>query len=141
MSTKVRSNLAKSNPYYIPHYRFLELKYFCLQYPDWVKERDDLLQESFPKIIYEKKEIQHVQNEGSIVEDIAIKRAELDKKIKLVEETVMETDKEFATFLLIAVTTDKTYPYLNAKLGLPLSRTSFYDRYRRFYYLLSKRRN
>ena len=36
-SQKVRTSLSKRNPYYIPKYVRMELKYFCLQYPEWKK--------------------------------------------------------------------------------------------------------
>lgn len=36
-SQKVRVLLSKKNLYYIPKFKRLELKYFCLQYPEWKK--------------------------------------------------------------------------------------------------------
>lgn len=37
MSSIMRSELSEKNPYYLPKHRFLELKHFCMQYPEWKK--------------------------------------------------------------------------------------------------------
>ncbi|MBQ0113866.1 MAG: hypothetical protein KBT03_12110 [Bacteroidales bacterium] len=73
-------------------------------------------------------------------EDDGIKKAELDIKITLIEQTVREADKEMYRWLLKAVTQEGiTYNYLKQIMDIPFSRNTFYDRRRRFYYLLSKK--
>ena len=37
MSTVIRAELSKNNPYYISKHRYYELKHFCLQYNEWKK--------------------------------------------------------------------------------------------------------
>lgn len=37
MSKDVRSELSKRNKWHISKHKFLELKHFCLQYPEWHK--------------------------------------------------------------------------------------------------------
>ena len=43
MSGRVRAEISKSNPYWIPKHRLYELKHFCLQYPEWQKAYNALL--------------------------------------------------------------------------------------------------
>lgn len=42
MTTKIRPELSKLNPYWISTHRFYELKHFCLQFPEWEKEANDI---------------------------------------------------------------------------------------------------
>lgn len=35
MSTTIRAEVSKKNPYWIEKHRYYELKHFCLQYPIW----------------------------------------------------------------------------------------------------------
>ena len=34
----LRSEISNKSPYYISKHRYLELKHFCLQYPEWKEE-------------------------------------------------------------------------------------------------------
>ena len=38
MSTVIRNEISKKNKWYIGKHRYLELKHFCLQYPEWKEE-------------------------------------------------------------------------------------------------------
>lgn len=41
MKSSVRPELSKSNRYWVCINRFYELKYFCLQYPDWRRKYEE----------------------------------------------------------------------------------------------------
>lgn len=62
-------------------------------------------------------------------------------RIKLIEETAADADDELYTYILRAVTEGLSYTYLKTKLNIPCSRNTYYDRYRRFFWLLSKSRD
>lgn len=42
MSTTIRPKISEKNKYYIDKHRYYELKHFCLQYPLWEKQYNEL---------------------------------------------------------------------------------------------------
>ena len=65
----------------------------------------------------------------------------LEKNCELIEQTVIEADPDIYQYILKAVTEeDVTYRYLNMIMGIPCSHNTYYDRRRRFYWLLDKRK-
>lgn len=42
MSTLIRPEVSKKNPYWIPKHRYYELRHFVMQYPAWVAARNGL---------------------------------------------------------------------------------------------------
>ena len=42
MSTTIRPEISEKNKYYIDKHRYYELKHFCLQYPLWEKQYNEL---------------------------------------------------------------------------------------------------
>ena len=78
--------------------------------------------------------------QGSATEALAIRRAELEDKCKLIEQTAIETDAEIYQYIMQGVTTEyATYRYLRDALHMPCGKNMYYDRRRKFYYLLSKK--
>lgn len=77
---------------------------------------------------------------GSSLEDLAIKRAKISAKIDLIESSVYEADPDLFMWLLKGVTSDSVgYNYLHFQLHMPCGRNQYYDRRRKFYYILSKK--
>lgn len=134
MSMLIRPEVAKKNKYYISRHRYYELKHYCLQYNEW-KENITLLT---PKI--SRGEFS-VKQDGIISDPtsrIAIKRAYYSNLIKQLEDCCIEADKEIGKYILLAVTQDLSYQKLLAKYDVPFSKQLYYNRYRRFFWLLSK---
>lgn len=66
-------------------------------------------------------------------------RAEaLADKMKIIEDTAREADSRIYYYLLMAVGYGWKFDRLKAH-GMPAERDLFYDRRRKFYYLLSKK--
>lgn len=75
----------------------------------------------------------------SITERNAVMRQELGRKLEIIESTLKETDEFLYPWISMAVTQRfMTYDNLLSK-GMPCSDKTFYDRRRKFYYLLSKK--
>ena len=73
-------------------------------------------------------------------EALAIRRMELKKKIETIEQTAIEADAELYPYILKAVTNEwATFRYLKDSLGMPCEKDMFYERRRKFYYLMSKK--
>ena len=131
----MKSELSEKNKYFINKYRYYELKYFCLQYPAWKRAYD-----SIEAVVHSTSLIKPRKEKGnsSLVEKCAIAKEHYAKKMKVVEQTAIETDEELYGYILKGVTEGLSYDVMNAKNPIPCSRDTYYDRYRRFFFLLSK---
>jgi hypothetical protein len=61
--------------------------------------------------------------------------------MKLVEQTALAADSELATYILKGVTEELSFNMLKSKLDIPCSKDTYYDRYRRFFWLLDEIRD
>ena len=129
-----RSEHSEKNKYWIPKFRYLELKNFCLQYSDWKKALNEI---SFLKA---KSEISSAGNFSNSTENLAFKIANIQDRIDLIEKTAKESDPELGKWLIKGVTENLTYEYLKYQLDLPAGRSMYYDRYRKFFWILDQRR-
>lgn len=137
MATVIRAEISEKNRYWISKHRHYELKHFCLQYPTWKKEyaacRAGLLSAPIEKL-------PSTNIPGNPTERVALKRAYYQDRIDLIEKIAMEADRYLYKYILKAVTEELSYTYLRSKLGIPCGRDMYYDRYRKFFWLLSEAR-
>ena len=124
--------------YGISKNRFHELYYHCLQYDEW-KTKIRELQCTLRGMQYGK-----IAMSGNAItsstEEAAIECAELSAKCDVIELTAKEADNELYEYLLEAVThKGVTYKYLSARKRIPCGPDRFYDRRRKFYWLLDKK--
>lgn len=136
---KIRPELSTKNKYWIEKHRYYELKHFCLQYKTWKKTYSDLndlsISSSFLKI-------SSVCNTPTdLTAKCAIKKAYYAERIKMIEKAAMETDEYLYPYILKAVTENLSYTYSKTKLDIPCSRDMYYDRYRRFFWILDQSRD
>lgn len=138
MATLIRPELSEKNKYYISKHRHYELKHFCLQYPYW-KE----VHKTFEGVYYPASMIGDIRT-GNLPGDPTAKRAILkayySERIDLIEKTAKATDEYLHGYILKAVTEGLSYTYLKTKLGIPCGKDMYYDRYRRFFWLLDNSR-
>lgn len=138
MGANVRPELSKKNKYWIDKNRFYELKYFCLQYPLWKKVYEDL--DTIRTTSFNLVRVQ----DGSIRDYVALcaeERSIYLDRICTIEKAARDADPYLANYILKAVTEGLSFTYLKARLEIPCSRDTYYDRYRKFFWLLSKSRN
>lgn len=62
-------------------------------------------------------------------------------RIAMLEQVAVLADKDLAKYILMAVTYGHSYTYLKAKLDIPCSKDTYYDRYRKFFWILSDLRD
>ena len=124
MGTAIRAEISSKNKYWITKHRHYELKHFCLQYPDWKKTHSDLRDTVVPL---------------SIAKRVAM-RAIYSKNIELIEKTAREADPYLYDYIIKGVTEGKSYTYMRTVLNIPCGKDMYYDRYRKFFWLLSKSR-
>ena len=123
--------------YNISKHRFRELYYFCLQYQEWLDElkykTDDVSSVGITNMPTS-------HNTNSNVERLALRRAQLEEKCKILEQTAIEADPELYQYILKAVTNEGiSYNYLKMVMNIPCCKNVWYDRRRKFYYLLSEK--
>ena len=124
--------------YHISKHRFAELYHFCLQYNEWKLElryRTDTVGSAGCTAGRTGWEDQNP------TETLAIERVTLEEKCRLIENTAREAEPEIYPYLLKAVTNeDITFVYLKEMMGIPCGKDMYYDRRRRFYYLLAQKK-
>lgn len=139
MATVIRPEISEKNKYWISKHRHYELKHFCLQYPTWKKAYSELEDPGIASSMIERFPSSNIPADPTA--RIAIKRAYYSDRIKLIEKAAKEADEFLCNYILKAVTEELSYTYLKSKLEIPCGRDMYYDRYRKFFWLLSNSRN
>ena len=129
---KIRKRDMKLSDYNISRAKYNELKYFCMQYEEKKRELHNgyglgaVCSDGMPK----------GNLPGNPTERVAIRNAQIQKDIELIEQTAMEADSEIYQWLIKNVTEGVPYEWLNA----PKGRKQFYESRRFFFYLLAQKR-
>lgn len=119
--------------------RYKELCGFCEQYPEWKEELSELKPEAKTQII-DGIPYSQTNNVNDETCDLAIKRAAISKKIKMIEDTAKEASQEMWEYIIKSACYEQPFWYLRDIAKIPMSEASFLDRRRYFFYLLSKKR-
>lgn len=138
MATLIRPVVSTKNKYRIDKHRHYELKHFCLQYPEWKKAYAEFDDVSVPLSMIERVSTSNLP--GDPTAKRAMMKAYYAEKMKLVERAATDADECLANYILKAVTENLSYTYLKAKFDIPCGKDMYYDRYRRFFWLLSEAR-
>ena len=138
MATVIRPQISERNKYYIDKHRYYELKHFCLQYNEWKKAYASCNESIIFASKFEKESTSNIPSD--ITAKYAIKRAYYAGRVKIVEKAAMEADEFLYPYILKAVSEGLSYTYLKSKLDIPCGRDMYYDRYRKFFWLLSEAR-
>lgn len=138
MGTTLRAELSEKNPYWIEKHRYYELKHFCLQYPIWKKVYASLdglsgHSTSFTTMVVS-------STLGDPTAKIGIAKTYYSDRIKMIERTAMQTDPSLSIYILQGVTEGWSYDILKARLEIPCCKDTYYELYRRFFWLLNKER-
>lgn len=139
MATMIRPEISEKNKYWIDKHRHYELKHFCLQYPEWKRAYSEFSDVTIPLSMIDKTPTSNMP--GDPTAKRAMMRAYYSDKIDLIEKVALETDSYLHSYILKAVTEGLSFTHLKTKLNIPCGRDMYYDRYRRFFWLLSKARN
>lgn len=138
MATTIRPEISKTHKYWIDKHRYYELKHHCLQYPLWKNAYysfDDL---SIPLSMIEGVRTSNLP--GDPTAKRAMMKSYYSEKIAFLESIALQTDEYLHKYILKAVTEGLSYTYLKTKLDIPCGRDMYYDRYRKFFWLLSESR-
>lgn len=123
--------------YGISKHKFLQIYHFCMQYNEWL---DELAYKTNTVKSADASECCSGGAASSATETLAVRRAELNRCRELVEQTCMEADGDIHQWLLKAVTNEGiSYTYLKERMNIPCGKKMYYDRRRKFYWLMSKK--
>lgn len=111
------------------------MKYFCLQYRNW-KQQYSLIDG------YDNKSLSICHEPiSNTIADLTSKAVDLKisyfEKISMIESIARETDPDLSSYILKGVTEGLSYNNLKTKFDIPCSRDTYYDRYRKFFWLLN----
>lgn len=136
MATVIRPEISPKNKYWIDKHRHYELKHFCLQYPEWKKAYTNL--DNIGLSISNIEKIPAGNLPGDPIAKRAIAKVQLIERIEMIEKTAKEADDYLWQYLLKAVTENLSYTHLKTKFDIPCGKDMYYDRYRKFFWLLSR---
>lgn len=139
MATVIRAEISTKNKYWIDKHRHYELKHFCLQYPTWKKIYADLTDLSISLSTPGRETLNNTP--GDPTAKCAVKKAFYADRIKMIERIAMEADPYLYKYILRAVTEELSFTYLKTVMNIPCGKDMYYDRYRKFFWLLSKARD
>ena len=136
MATVIRPEISVKNKYWVEKHRHYELKHFCLQYPAWKKAYREAVNSYISASSLEQNLATNIPSD--LTARYAMKKAYYSEKIKLVEKIAMEADSELYEYILKAVTEGLSYTSLRSMFNIPCGKDMYYDRYRKFFWLLSE---
>lgn len=125
MGYAMRPELSKNNPWWISKHRYFELKHFCLQYHEWEEN-------------YRNVKLTLAQQKEDPTGYLATKKSYYEAKMKLVKDTAYNTDLEIGKWIFLGVIDDRSYNYLKMVKDIPCGKDMYYDRVRKFFWLLSE---
>lgn len=136
MGTRIRPEVSIKNDFHIGKERYYELLHFCRQYREWERNKQILYSKTLQANQF--KEVK-TENQESHVEKMAIEIKHYSDKIDLVNYCCAAIGEDMSNYIFKAVVDDVSYNKLRAD-GMPASKNLFYDRYRKFFWLLDKGR-
>ena len=135
MGTVIRAEISEKNKYYIDKHRYYELKHFCLQYNEWKKAYANCNESII--FAYSLEKIPGSNVPSDLTAKYAMRKAVYGERIKMIEQAAKEADDFLYSYILKAVTEGLAYTHLKARYDIPCGRDMYYDRYRKFFWLLS----
>lgn len=125
-----------SGKYKLTRFEFGYAKWFSLKYPEWLDEYNSF-KDSVKAIRYD--DAPKGTGLSDPTEELAAKRYDIRRKMLLVERTAFDAGGAIAEYILKSVIfEDVTFEDMKAA-GMPCERTMFYERRRKYYWLLSQR--
>ena len=141
MGTKLRAELSGKNKYWISKHRYYELKHFCLQYPLWKKAYAAIGELTIQSSIMDDVILSVTNKIGDPTGNRAVARVYYWERMMMIERVAQATDMDLWIYILKAVTEDLSYNHLKTRLDMPCGKDMYYDRYRKFFWLLSRERD
>lgn len=128
----------KLDDYGISNKRYKELCGFCEQYTEWKDELEYKKDTVKSKVITDMPRATSGENATEL---LVMRRIELEKKCKVIEQTAIQADSELYPYIIKSVTEEVPCWYLEQIMGMPCCRKDFYAARRYFFFLLDINKN
>lgn len=138
MGTVIRPELSKRNKYWIEKHRYYELRHFCLQYKTWKEFYSKL--DGFQKNSGFKYDICNGGELSDPTYTAVEQREYYGERIEMLKKAAKETDEVIGDYILKAVTQNLSYEHLRARYSIPCCKNTYYELYRKFFWLLDQAR-
>jgi len=132
--TRVMTDKKDIKVYGLNKNRYMELKYFCMQYQEWIEEVKNI---NYDLQSYKIDGLPRSNNISKPIEKLAIRKVNLERKIKIIEQTAIEANAIIYQELLKNITQNVPYKYLNVSY----SERQFYRIKNVFFNLLNEKTN
>ena len=122
--------------YGISNKRYKELCGFCEQYPEWLEElksNTNTVKSASANSVLVSSSVS-----GDPTSALARRRAELQKRCELIEQTAIQADADLYPYIIRSVCYEEPVRYLQTIKGMACSTAAFYDVRRYFFYLLDQ---
>lgn len=136
MSDNIRANVSKKNKYYISKHRHYELKHFCLQYYEW-KELYFALDGLHG---YHLDGLPHGYDHGDPTANAAMLKEMYADRMRMIEQACIAADSAIYSYIFQSVTKEVPFNYLKSVEQIPCEKDYFYDRRRKFFWILDRLR-
>lgn len=134
--SEIRPEISKRKPYWISRHRYYELKHYCRQYHEW-----NLLYLSCDGVAAATLHLPQAGGASDPTGMAALIRERYLKDMRLVEEAAELTDPVIGRYIFLAVTEGRSYENLRMTLNIPCGRDTYYELYRKFFWILSQKKH
>ena len=136
MISRVRNVVSRDDKYYISRNRYLELRYFCLQYNEWKLKSGKPLLSSGSVIKIGGSGSEFIDKTGNM----AAEMGDANCYISLILKAAEKADKSLSKYLFIGVTQGLSFETMKTLYDIPCEKEIYIDRYRKFFWVLDKLR-
>lgn len=136
MATAIRPEISEKNKYWIDRHRYYELKHFCLQYPTWKETYRTYEEPCISSSTFEQMRSSNIPSDPTA--KYAMLKAQYAERIEMIEEAAKTADKDLYKYILKAITEGLSYTYMKTRMDIPCGKDMYYDRYRRFFWILNQ---
>lgn len=130
-----RRELSKKSKYWLPAEEYATAYHYARRYPLLEAELKTI--GSIQGLSYEGEAVQ-TSSCGDPTEAAGIRRAEISRKMEVVQTAAAEAAPDIAEFLMLGVAYGLTF-YQLAERGIPCGKNYYYEHRRKFYWLLAKK--
>lgn len=127
---------SENSKYYVEKELYLTTIHFCKQYPAWIAELN-IQPDTSKAITYDRDRVQ-TSISGDATADLAMRRAELARKARLVETVAEDVAGSMHKWLILGVCYGIPFFQLHDQ-GMPCGKDLYYNMRRKFYYQMSQR--
>jgi hypothetical protein len=128
---------SQKSKYYLEKEELLTVYHYCRQYPHWKRQLAELDPPNIRSVVIDG--LPHGSGSGDTTARTAIRRVDLERKIRTVEDTVREVTPEYWRGMLAGVTENRPYYNIRQHYHIPVGENEYYRKRREIYWRISKK--